>query len=76
MGVKSLHGLQAHRPSPDIRLVGRDDEEEARLLESGTGFGDPGENFKLREARWRIRFAVANQRAVDDPVAVEEHGAF
>jgi epoxyqueuosine reductase len=59
----------------NVRLVGGDNEQKTRCLQLRTRGGNFGKDFKLAQVRWRIRFAVAFQRAVDDAVAVEENCA-
>ena len=74
VSMESLHGFLARRPSTDIGLVGCDHEEKACRFELRARLQDTGQNLELFRARWRIRLPVANQSAIDDPIAVEKDG--
>ena len=64
-----------NRAAPDIGLIGGDDEEESGVLQLSTSLSHSGKNLELRETgRW-VWLVVANKRAIDDAVAVEENSA-
>jgi hypothetical protein len=67
-----LNQRAGQRSASDVGLIRRDDEQKAGTFESGAGLGDARQDLEFCEASWRIGFTVANQRAVDDAVAVQE----
>jgi len=72
-----VHGLDlfaALSSTADIGLVRHDDQEETRLLQLRAVFGDASEELKLSQRRRWKRKAVANDRPVQDAVAIEKDG--
>ena len=67
--------LPLRRSARDVRLVGHDDQQEARLAQRRKRLPDARQNLKFGDAGGRIGLAVAHEGAIEHPVAIEEHGA-
>jgi hypothetical protein len=68
--MKGLNDLASKGATADIGLVRGDNQQEARLLQLVTGFGNAGEDLEFSETRRRIRLSLANQRAIDHAVSI------
>lgn len=63
------------RPARDIRLVGHDDEEIAGRLEASAASRDVFINFEIVYRRRRVGPAVADNRLIDNAVAIQKDRA-
>jgi len=72
-GVHFLDGLPVERTAPDIRLIRRDHQEKAGIVQEGASLFHPREQFELLDTVGRKRSAVADNCPVDDAVAVEKN---
>lgn len=59
----------------DIGLIGNYDVQKSVLAQTAQRGGNSGQQLKFRSMRWRVRFAIAHQRAVDYAVAIQEYCA-
>src|SRR5271166_1882322 len=70
--MNCLHCLTGEGPTPDIRLIGRYDQEKPYFLKKLARLVYARQNFEFAQgSRW-IRLPGANQGAVDDAVTIEE----
>jgi hypothetical protein len=70
-----FHCLATLRSAPDIRLVCDHDQEKSRVFQLPATFGDIGIKLELAHVRGRKGKRVADNRAVENAVAIEEDGA-
>ena len=72
--VHCLHRRLRRESGADVRLVGYDDEEKARVLEPLRCCCGVRKDAKFVEGGGRHRLAVTNQIGVDDAITIEEDG--
>ncbi len=60
-------------PATNVRLVCHDDEKKSGGFKTDRGLHDIGIEFKFTRTRRRVRSSGANDRAIQDAVAVEEN---
>jgi hypothetical protein len=74
-GVDGFDQIHFDCAATDIRLICGDDQQKSGGLQFRTSFGNAGKNFKFGQISRRIWLAIARQRAIDDPVAIQKNGA-
>jgi hypothetical protein len=72
-GVHGLDHRLSLRAATDIGLVRGDDKDKARRGELCAASGHIGEKLKRSERRRRKGFAVADDLAIEGPIAVEKN---
>jgi len=62
-------------PRRDVWLIGNNYIREACGAQRFQSLGYAGKDFDLRQATWRIRLAIPNERSVKNAIAVQENRA-
>jgi len=73
--VHLLDDIQTLGAAAYVGLVGGDNQQEAGGFEQATGVGGVGVDVEFLERGRRKGPTIADDRSVDDAVAIEEHGA-
>src|SRR5208337_4661668 len=58
----------------DVRLICDQDQREPSLAQSAAGFANARQQSKIGEGRGRVWFALAQDGAIHDAVAIQKHG--
>jgi hypothetical protein len=72
--VHLLDDVRLLDAASDVRLIGHDDDSKASRSEGGECLADAGKDPELVETGGGIRSTVANDRLIDDTVAVQQDG--
>jgi hypothetical protein len=73
--VHRLNGAERLRTASDVGLIGDYQQQESEFFQASEAAGGVFRDFQFRDRRRRVRLTVTHDRAIQDPIAIEENGA-